>query len=200
MVYKAIVSGTVTTNELGHLEAEIDVSLYGDDHTEIFDDLHQEIESYFGSRNVKEQSFLIGATAEYEESGRGYDVIETDIVYGVLELTTLAEAKDFIDRDFENGMDAIEQFIESNQKKLGYIMHEASRRWQENDPDGALTEGPAIGLVKQHGTYYDLLNQVERYEKTLIDIKSFETDELDATELRDKAKRALEREVRQEQK
>lgn len=57
-------------------------------------------------------------------------------------------------------MDRVQKFIEENQHQLGYIMHEASRRWIQNDPIGAFVIGgckatvDAEAIIKQHEEQY----------------------------------------------
>lgn len=96
MVYKALVSGASYSHDDGDKTLEILEIIYADGHTEIFEDLHQDLESYFEEDDSKEKFFIVGATAEYVESGRGYDVIEIDIEYSITEFSSLAEVNDFI--------------------------------------------------------------------------------------------------------
>lgn len=64
-------------------------------------------------------------------------------------------------------MDEVQAFIARNQHQLGYIMHEASRQWIENDPVGAFTVGECNLFIQKHGQYHELLKKVGRYEKAL---------------------------------
>ncbi|WP_257130937.1 hypothetical protein [Bacillus pseudomycoides] len=57
-------------------------------------------------------------------------------------------------------MDEIQRFIANNTHQLGYIMEEASRKWKEQDPKGALTVGPCKGVIDSYGSYYDLLEKL----------------------------------------
>lgn len=57
-------------------------------------------------------------------------------------------------------MDEIQRFIANNTHQLGYIMDEASRKWIEQDPKGALTVGPCKGAIDTYGSYYELLEML----------------------------------------
>lgn len=96
MVYKALVSGVAYTHDDGDKSVEIFEGIYSDEHTEIFADLHQELESHFEESDSEVKFFIVGATAEYVESGNGYDVVETDIEYSITEFSSLSEVDDFI--------------------------------------------------------------------------------------------------------
>jgi hypothetical protein len=67
-------------------------------------------------------------------------------------------------------MDEVQKFIAQNQHQFGYIMGEASRQWIAKDPVGALTVGDCNFVIQKHGQYHELLEKVERYEKTLKEI------------------------------
>ena len=70
-------------------------------------------------------------------------------------------------------MDSVKSFIEENQHQLGYIMSEASRKWIENDPVGALTVGDCNVFVQKHGKYHQVVEKMERYEKALKEIENY---------------------------
>ncbi|MES9681769.1 hypothetical protein ABWK22_02390 [Gottfriedia acidiceleris] len=61
-------------------------------------------------------------------------------------------------------MDSVQKFIEENQHQLGYIMQQASRRWIQNDPIGALTVGPCNAQLKAYGDYFSLVDKVKQLE------------------------------------
>ncbi|WJE55483.1 hypothetical protein QRE66_27735 (plasmid) [Bacillus cereus] len=62
-------------------------------------------------------------------------------------------------------MDEIQRFIANNTHQLGYIMDEASRKWIEQDPKGALTVGASKGTLDTYGSYYDLLEKLACLEE-----------------------------------
>lgn len=96
MIYKALVSGATYIHDDGSKSMEIFKMIHAHEHTDIFDDFELEIRSYFEENDSKENFFIVGATAEYVESGNGYDVIETDIEYSITEFSSLSEVNDFI--------------------------------------------------------------------------------------------------------
>lgn len=70
-------------------------------------------------------------------------------------------------------LDKVQKFIEENQHQLGYIMAEASRKWIENDPVGALTVGDCNVFIERHGQYHEVVEKMERFEKALKEIKNY---------------------------
>lgn len=69
-------------------------------------------------------------------------------------------------------MDKVQRFIDENQHQLGYIMQEASRKWVENDPVGALTVGECNVFVQRYGQYHKVVEKAEFYQKVLTDISN----------------------------
>lgn len=68
-------------------------------------------------------------------------------------------------------MNSVQRFISENQHQLGYIMHEASKKWIENDKVGALTVGECNAVVEKHGEYHEVLSKMEKYRETLKAIR-----------------------------
>lgn len=67
-------------------------------------------------------------------------------------------------------MDNVQKFIFDNQHQLGYIMQEASRQWIAKDNIGALTVGECNAFIEKYGQYHEILEKMQRYEKTLKEI------------------------------
>jgi hypothetical protein len=65
--------------------------------------------------------------------------------------------------------DEVQNFIARNSYQFGYIMGEASRRWIENDPIGALTVGPCNAFIEKYGDYHELQDKVESQQKEIED-------------------------------
>lgn len=89
-------------------------------------------------------------------------------------------------------MDNVQQFLHANKHQLGYIMHEASRIWNENVPGGAFTVGECYKTVENHGTYNQLLEENERLRSALKTIRwSIEATNPQAWRMREIAHEAL---------
>lgn len=99
MIYKALISGATYAHDDGDKSIDIFNIIYSGDHTDIFDDVDQELETHFKDDDSEVRFFMIGVAAEYVESGNGYDLIETDIEYEMIEFESLSEVSDFINNN-----------------------------------------------------------------------------------------------------
>lgn len=88
-------------------------------------------------------------------------------------------------------MDEVQRFINENQHQLGYIMEEASRKWIEKDPHGALTVGPCNVFIQTYGDWHEVYKKMDIYRGALRRIESHKIGLFTYSDMRDIAREAL---------